>query len=264
MAILAGNLVRARDAIQKRYPGTVVYWIGDVIHQSEASDHNQDARGIVHAIDAMQPARSAAANGIVHAAVGRVDLEYVIHNRTIWSQTTGWKPVPYKGSNPHTDHVHMSGRHGTTGATSATGNGYSIWAEVNGDPWNFGNAPHTTLEEDSMWMYVPDGVAFNNDEGSTWFDPQRAVALAIPKVGVADTATGAWGPAWVWLAGNQKALVRLVYNGGGHWDGIDVPLEFADGGHVVPLPDGCTQLFVGYKSGSGATFMVKTGSGVVK
>jgi hypothetical protein len=107
-------------------------------------------------------------------------------------------------------------------------------------------------------MDVPEGVAFNDD--SSWLDSKRAKALAVPKVGAASVETGAWGALWVWFATNdpEGALVRIVYNSDkGHWDGVDVHLTFGDGGHIVPLPEGCTEIFVGYKNGSGTSFLVK-------
>jgi hypothetical protein len=117
-------------------------------------------------------------------------------------------------------------------------------------------AKTTTTKEEDMYLPVPEGVAFHDDAGSTWADMTKALALPVPRVGPADYNTGAWGPRWVWLAGNQKSVVRLVYNGGG-WGGQDVHLLPADGGQVVGLPNGTTEVFIGYKSGSGAVFMIK-------
>src|SRR5690606_12925388 len=38
----------------------------------------------------------------------RLGIWYIIWNRRIYSRTYGWKNNPYSGSNPHTDHVHVS------------------------------------------------------------------------------------------------------------------------------------------------------------
>jgi hypothetical protein len=137
VATLAPNLDRARTAIRAAFPGTIVYWIGDQAHAASRSDHNPDSRGIVHAIDVMAAAGTAAAKAVVHCALSRVDLQYVIHDRTIWSRNSGWAPQPYTGSDPHTDHVHISGKHGTVGATSSTEAGYDVAAEQDQTPWVF-------------------------------------------------------------------------------------------------------------------------------
>jgi hypothetical protein len=112
VATLAPNLDAARHSIWTAFPGTVVGWIGDAAHMASCSDHNEDDCGVVHAIDPMTPAGTEQAKAIVNAAVGRPDVEYVIHNRTIWSASHGWAPRAYTGSDPHTSHVHLSGRHG--------------------------------------------------------------------------------------------------------------------------------------------------------
>src|SRR4029078_1414527 len=40
--------------------------------------------------------------------------------RTIWSASYGWRPRRYTGSNPHTDHVHISGQHTTRARATRT------------------------------------------------------------------------------------------------------------------------------------------------
>lgn len=128
-AHLPHNLTVRKTAAQSCYKGLVVGWIGDAAHQIEHSDHNPDSRGLVHALDFM--AVGANAQAIVTWLLQTPgDLEYVIHNRTIWSRTYGWAPRKYTGSDPHTNHVHASGKHGSTGADSATGNGYDTIAEA--------------------------------------------------------------------------------------------------------------------------------------
>lgn len=107
----------------------------------------------------------------------------------------------------------------------------------------------TNFSEDDMFGMVPDGVAFNAD--NSWADTTKSVALGIPKVGDAD-----WGPRWIWLTGNQNSVVRIVTNGGG-WNGQDVTIAHADGGHVIGLPAGTTECYIGYKSGAGAAYLVK-------
>lgn len=92
-------------------PQTAVEYIGDEAHQAEASDHNPNAAGVVCAADIMQ------GFGLDLAAVAEqvrqrrnLDLKYVIYNRRIASAASNpsWSWRTYTGSNPHTDHVHVS------------------------------------------------------------------------------------------------------------------------------------------------------------
>lgn len=126
---LAHNLVVRRSIIWACWgTGIVVGWIGDAAHQDGCSDHNIDSSGIVHAIDPM--VTGARAQQIVTAALAHPgDLQYVIHNRVIWSVTVGWKARKYTGSDPHTNHVHLSGKHGTAHSSSHTCTGYDLTAQ---------------------------------------------------------------------------------------------------------------------------------------
>jgi len=128
MAALAHNLSVRRAACQHSFPGVLVGWIGDAKHQRRHSDHNPDSRDIVHAIDIMvrqERAKAVVAWALAHPA----DLEYVIYNRTIWTRAHGFQPRKYTGTDPHTEHVHISGRHGSVGADASTGNGYDVASE---------------------------------------------------------------------------------------------------------------------------------------
>lgn len=143
MASLAHNLNVRRAACKTSFHGIVVGWIGDAAHQAEHSDHNPDARGIVHAIDVMVTKHRAQA--VVEWALAHpADLEYVIHNRTIWTRSHAWKPKRYTGADPHTNHVHISGKHGSTGKDRGTATGYDVAAEEStptGSPRNAASAP---------------------------------------------------------------------------------------------------------------------------
>lgn len=127
---LAHNLDVRRQKIWACWGnGVVVGWIGDAAHQQECSDHNRDSTGVVHAIDPM--VTGARAKAVVEACLAHPgDLQYVIHNRVIWSASVGWKPRVYTGSNPHTDHVHISGKHGSSHESSQTCDGYDLAAQA--------------------------------------------------------------------------------------------------------------------------------------
>jgi peptidoglycan hydrolase-like protein with peptidoglycan-binding domain len=114
MAVLAANLATLRREIDAHWPGRDRRsdgWIGDAAHQAHKSDHNPDARGVVHAIDVDRDGIDPKL--LIRRAIQHTTVEYVIFDHTIWSRSRGFQPRRYTGVNPHTGHVHISGRHGT-------------------------------------------------------------------------------------------------------------------------------------------------------
>lgn len=112
MARLVPCLAELRSEFDRCFPGrdrASDGWIGDPAHAARASDHNPDGRGVVHAIDVDVDLGSPMADVVRHL-VARRDrrLTYIIHARTIWSASHGWQPRPYRGDNPHIEHVHIS------------------------------------------------------------------------------------------------------------------------------------------------------------
>lgn len=105
-----------------KYPGCVVYTIGDASHASRDSEHNPEPAGSlpgedygeVDAADFML-----GKGGVTKAALQELRdqlvkhkdarLWYVIWDGHITSSTTvPWVERDYKGSDQHTDHVHVS------------------------------------------------------------------------------------------------------------------------------------------------------------
>lgn len=130
---LQGNLKKISSDIKKYRTNAVVYGVGDASHQSRKSDHNPYNWGygiVVSAIDVM------IRNGftkkdaclLVKMLKGRSDIQYIIYNRTIWSASWGWTPKRYTGSDPHTDHVHVSAKHSSS--ADKDGRGVSFVAEA--------------------------------------------------------------------------------------------------------------------------------------
>lgn len=177
MAVLAHNLDSRRSSIRANYPGITVYWIGNAAHQQEQSDHNPDSRSVVHAIDAMINSIDQGNEIVAWVLEDTRDVEYVIFNRTIWSRSNGFKPRAYTGSNPHTDHVHISGKHGSVGENAATGTGYDLAAEKM-TPEGMGDMTPSQQYIQHVMNYRIDAIlhmrpmcnvpAFTSTDGSKW------------------------------------------------------------------------------------------------
>lgn len=115
MATLAPCLRNLFGEIDAVWPGRdrrTDGWIGDAAHQARQSDHNPDSRGIVHAIDIDKDGINPLY--VVEQCISENrPTEYVIWDRQIWSRSRDFRPRAYTGSNPHTDHIHVSIRYGT-------------------------------------------------------------------------------------------------------------------------------------------------------
>lgn len=120
------NMQKLTDQLRARYPGVVIYGIGDDDHQSSPSGHNEDdtpgsrpeeedADSLPEhrAIDVMIGPRFslAEARKVAHALVTRMEnrrrLRYVILEQRIWRHNGGWMPEVYRGK--FHNHVHASG-----------------------------------------------------------------------------------------------------------------------------------------------------------
>jgi hypothetical protein len=113
MPVLAANLAGLRREINARWPRRDKRsdgWIGDLKHRQRRSDHNPDGRDVVHAIDVDTDGIDVSL--LVGQAIKHPTTQYVIYNRTIWNRTRDFRAHRYTGADPHTGHVHISGRHG--------------------------------------------------------------------------------------------------------------------------------------------------------
>jgi hypothetical protein len=93
--------------VKAMWLGIVIYTIGDASHSARKSDHNPNSAGRVNAADFMIRGvfTKALAKILVAWLIRDSRTKYVIYNRQIW-QDGGWND--YTGSDPHTDHVHLS------------------------------------------------------------------------------------------------------------------------------------------------------------
>jgi hypothetical protein len=138
------------DEIQATNPDVVLYYVGDTSHQASKSDHNPcGCHEVVCAVDVMQnggPDLNVLAEHIRQRVLnGDQRTSYLIWDRRIFSGQGQSYPAgqwrTYTGSNPHTDHIHLSVRHGP---------------ELYDDPgpWGWsggGTAPPDPLEEVMGW-----------------------------------------------------------------------------------------------------------------
>lgn len=131
---LAGSLIELRNQVDAAWPGRNKGsdgTIGDAAHQATQSDHNPDRNGVVCAFDITQdPAHGADMEALADAirAHPHPAVQYLIFNRRIANADIGgfaWRP--YNGTSPHTEHLHVSVRHGAIAD--------------NGTAWSLPNAP---------------------------------------------------------------------------------------------------------------------------
>jgi len=115
---LSKSVVQLREQADDAYPdrdrssdGT----IGDARHSKTKSDHNPDAlTGFVRAfdLDASLDGKDATAHYLADQIriIAKSDkrIAYVIFNKRIASKRTLFRWVKYRGTNPHTKHIHIS------------------------------------------------------------------------------------------------------------------------------------------------------------
>ena len=103
------------------HPEAVVYTIGDASHAARDSEHNPEKAGPLPGQDAgeVDAADFMGGHGVTDRDLDELfaglvrnrdkRLLYVIHDRVIVSSVVQpWVRRPYKGTDPHTDHVHLS------------------------------------------------------------------------------------------------------------------------------------------------------------
>jgi hypothetical protein len=123
VARLVAGGVTLRNQINKRWPKRDKRsdgWIGDKAHAGRQSDHNPDARGLVHALDIdadLDPKDPGAAQRLANQIVayaasgipGANRIKYVVFNDQIASGTYANSMWKWRGSGyGHLRHIHVS------------------------------------------------------------------------------------------------------------------------------------------------------------
>jgi peptidoglycan hydrolase-like protein with peptidoglycan-binding domain len=130
------SLVKLRKEVDARWPARSRISdgvIGDARHAARTGSHNPvgasggpkvGTRGAVHAIDITSSGIDV--DAFLSAVVGDPRVWYVIHDRRIWSRTTGWAPRAHTGE-PHTTHIHVNLREDSQSVAVAAENDTRSW-----------------------------------------------------------------------------------------------------------------------------------------
>jgi hypothetical protein len=195
---VAPDLATLIAQVKTLHPGMIVGTIGDTAHQNEASDHDPDADGSVNAADFMIgstfSSSDAGALATRLALIQDSRMAYVIYNRRICSTTVSpgvWRT--YTGSDPHTNHVHVSVTH-----TAA--------AENNAKNWDLGGKMHTY--DNLAGLGLPELAAGQNDDDYTGYRGIARAQALLNYLGANLATDGDYGPA-------TTAAVKRVCGGDG-------------------------------------------------
>lgn len=85
--------------------------VGDTAHSSRTSDHNPDDEDVVRAIDITHDPAHGVNAGVIAEQLrisGDKRIKYVISNHRIFTPSISGIWRQYNGSNPHTQHFHLS------------------------------------------------------------------------------------------------------------------------------------------------------------
>jgi hypothetical protein len=125
----AKSLEVLRGQLDASYPGWLFLgFLGDQAHAAVPSDHNPNAAGVVCALD-IGPGGGLAIHALADnlLAVRHPDLKYLISNRRIAGDWTGWKWAAYYGSDPHDTHIHVSVGVGDDGQSRPPYDDTNLW-----------------------------------------------------------------------------------------------------------------------------------------
>lgn len=130
LATLRGEFNNANPNRDKNSDG----WIGDDSHAARKSDHNPDydAGGVVRAYDVDKDGTDL--DKLLQIAVRDNRVQYVIWQRRIYSRIRNFVPAVYTGSSPHTEHMHISLRHGKEFENDTISWGYGPSTQIPAPP----------------------------------------------------------------------------------------------------------------------------------
>ena len=108
--------VQLREEINHRYPRRDTAsdgWLGDAAHRQRRSDHNPNGAGVVRALDVDKDGIPAGSIVELVRKMGKAGDRRLVGGYLIWQAQiagthTGWNWHKYTGTNPHTQHFHVS------------------------------------------------------------------------------------------------------------------------------------------------------------
>lgn len=124
----AKSLETLEGELQKYYPDTTTWEIGDEDHQDSWSDHNPNAKRVVCAKDILGDGGldlGALAEHLVSNP--HPNLRYVIFNRRIAQRKDGFAWKTYNGVNAHKTHLHASVGNGPDGRSTTGYDSTASW-----------------------------------------------------------------------------------------------------------------------------------------
>ena len=124
----AKSLQTLEDELQKYYPGTTTWEIGDEDHQDNWSDHNPNSKHVVCAKDILGDGGLNLGDLARHLITNpHPNLRYVIFNRKIYKRKNGFKEEPYTGRSAHKGHLHASVGNGPDGRSTSGYDNTASW-----------------------------------------------------------------------------------------------------------------------------------------
>jgi hypothetical protein len=124
----AYSLQTLEDEIQRYYPGTTTWELGDTAHQATWSDHNPNGSGVVCAKDILADGGLNLQELADHLTSNpHPNLRYVIFNHKIYERSNGFKPEDYHGKSGHEHHLHASVGNGPDGRSTTGYDNTTTW-----------------------------------------------------------------------------------------------------------------------------------------
>lgn len=208
MAREAYSLQQLEREIQKGFPGTTTWEVGDKAHQNTWSDHNPNTDGVICAKDVLGDG-GLNLRAFVNALIERPhpNLRYVIYKRKIYQRSNGFEPKDYNGVNAHLNHVHVSVGNGPDGRSTSNYDNSTLWGIATTPTTPKPKPPATTGWTDKLMAELP-----TLKEGAKGAPTERAQAL-LNAWGAQLKEDGIFGPVTKKTTKNFQKAKKLTQDG---------------------------------------------------
>lgn len=187
---LAKSLEGLRDEIKAKYPGTIIWTIGDERHRDDWSDHNPNVCcDVVCAADIKDNAGLELGEFVGFLIENpHPNLRYVIYRDKIYHRDNGFDPEDYNGA--YHGHVHVSVGNGPDGRGNRDYDSTAGWGIANlGKPSN----PSKPSKPSSDWTKEAIMSMPTLREGAKGTDTKRLQGLLTAN-GYGTSIDGDFGP----------------------------------------------------------------------